>query len=299
MKYTNHQNLPKAFCRAVERQRYDNKGTLSATTLIAPPLMKKLEREHWDEIEVDVADQVFMIHGSSVHYILELAADDGDIVEKRFFADIRNKHISAQVDLLTSDKVLSDWKSTSVWTVIDAKKNGKKEWEAQLNIQAWLIIQDARKNGNGAAVNRLFICALCRDWRESENKRNDDYPKKVEVIEFPLWDHDKAIKYIEERVKLHTMDDPPVCTDEERWARPAKFAVMKKGRKSALRLLDSYGEASNWCVDNDVASWNVRTISGGLALVPKSGISIECRPATYPRCDSYCNVRKFCPVYKA
>ncbi len=296
MKYTNHQNLPKAFCRAVERQRYDNQGTLSATTLIAPPLMKKLEREHWDEIEVDVTDQVFMIHGSSVHYILELAAGDEDVVEKRVFGDIGGSRVSAQIDMLTADRVLIDWKNTSVWAIIDAKKNGKKEWESQLNIQVALVKIDkwSRKEQLTAVFmpdpKRLFICAICRDWRESENKRNDDYPKKVEVIEFPLWEHDKALEYIKERVRLHTMDDPPVCTDEERWAKPEKFAVMKKGRKSALKLFNSEQEMCDWAVSN-----NFMHIDEGWI----NPYYYENRPATYPRCDSYCNVRKFCPVYKA
>ena len=37
------------------------------------------------------------------------------------------------------------------------------------------------------------------------------------------------------------------CSEAERWARPAKYAVMKKGRKRAVKLHDDELEALGHC----------------------------------------------------
>jgi hypothetical protein len=52
---------------------------------------------------------------------------------------------------------------------------------------------------------------------------------------------------------------------------------MKKGRKSALRVLDTEQEAKNW-VDNT-----------------GKGEYIEHRKGKYTRCEGYCSVAEFCP----
>ena len=61
MIYTNKRGLPQVYCRAVERQKYDNEGTLSTTTMIRPPQMVHLEKKHWDEIEDDVENQLWLM----------------------------------------------------------------------------------------------------------------------------------------------------------------------------------------------------------------------------------------------
>ncbi|MDP1615071.1 MAG: hypothetical protein Q8L68_04670, partial [Methylococcales bacterium] len=82
-----------------------------------------------------------------------------------------------------------------------------------------------------------------------------------------------------------------LCTDEERWRRPEFWAVMKKGRKSAVAC-NSYlngekipfteADAKKWIQDNG-----------------KKGeqLSLECRKGVCMRCQNYCAVNTFCPQY--
>lgn len=293
MKLTNKLGLPAAFVRAVERDPYNNQGTLSVTTLIRPPQMVQLEKKHWDEIEDDVSDRVWTILGQAGHTALERTSVDGDIVEERLFMDVDGVKISGQLDRLTKDGVLVDWKFTSVWSVIDCKKNGaKKEWEQQLNMLAELVRYQEIISLKSSFIRRfpvpkaLRIIAVCRDWRPSEANQNPDYPNKVEVLEVPLWD--SAMAFIKERVHLHTSDSIP-CTDEERWVQPGKFAILEEGKKKALRLLSTKEEAREWCAVNLL-------IDKFGAM--KKGFSVQERPTTYTRCERYCSVSKFCPQIK-
>jgi hypothetical protein len=98
-------------------------------------------------------------------------------------------------------------------------------------------------------------------------------------------------RFIEQRIRTHieaqeaTMrgDEPPFCTDEERWTRPGKFAVMKAGRKAALRLFDDKKDAKKYIADQH------RTTKFG----PK--YHIVQRENRYIRCDEgYCPVVKWC-----
>lgn len=282
MRVTNRLGLPEAFVRAVENDSYTNHGTLSVTTLIRPPQMVRLSQRYGDEIVEDAADRVWTILGQAGHSVLERTHQDGDIVESRLFMDVDGVKISGQLDRLTKDGMLVDWKFTSVYSVMDCKKNGvKSDWEQQLNMLAALV----RSSGISyyPEPKALRIVAVCRDWRQSEADRNQDYPEKVEVLKAPLWDHDKAMAFIRERVRLHTMDNPPPCTDAERWATPAKWAVMEKSKKRALRVLDSKELAEQWCVDNKKE------------LGKK--FYLEYRQPSYTRCERYCPVSKFCPQY--
>lgn len=304
MRVTNRLGLPEAFVRAVENDSYTNHGTLSVTTLIRPPQMVRLSQRHGDEIVEDAADRVWTILGQAGHSVLERTYQDGDIVERRLFMEVDGVKISGQLDRLTKDGVLVDWKFTSVYSVMDCKKNGvKSDWEQQLNMLAALVREENKKYTQPFSVERdhikywnhaelcfpspkaLRIVAVCRDWRQSEADRNSDYPEKVEVLKVPLWDHDKAMAFIRERIRLHTMDNPPPCTDAERWATPEKWAVMEKSKKRALRLLDSKELAEQWCIDNG------KEIGKQFYL--------EYRQPSYTRCERFCPVSKFCPQYNA
>ena len=57
--------------------------------------------------------------------------------------------------------------------------------------------------------------------------------------------------------------------------------MMKKGRKSAVRLLDSEEQAEAYVKDKNV--------KGGY---------VEKREGENIRCDGYCSVREFCPCVK-
>jgi len=273
MKLTNKLGLPESIVNAVRNDPYTKGDSdITVTQLIKPPQMVQLERQFADEIEEDVSDRIWALFGSAAHEIMERGVGEGDISEKRIFADINGVRVSGQFDLLKADNTLIDFKTTSVWSVIDAQKNGKKEWEEQLNLLAALVRRSNYKNPES-----LEIIAICRDWRQSESVRNPDYPDKVAVIQIPMWDDEVASNYLVERVNLH-MASPQPCTDEERWYSGDSWAVMKKGRKSALRVLHSESEAEQWKAEN-----------GGDEIVFRQG--------EYKRCQQYCSVAKFCKQF--
>ena len=66
------------------------------------------------------------------------------------------------------------------------------------------------------------------------------------------------------------------CNEKERWQTESKYAAMKKGRKSALRLCDTEEEA--------------KAIAGCEY--------VEYRPGVNRKCEDYCNCKNFCPFYK-
>jgi hypothetical protein len=270
----NPNGLPEPLVRAVSRSTYDMPaGSLTITRLLQPPYKVHLEHLHRDEIEEQVEDRIWALMGSSMHHVLELAAGPLDVAERRIHMKLGPHEVSGRFDLLSENGTLSDWKQTSVYGMRELKP----EHEAQLNLLRVLLEEGINVDPKWPKVERLQVIAIGRDWRAAESKRDPDYPQRVVVHDVPLWDLDRARAYLEERVRLHTMPNPPECTDAERWAAPAKVALMQKGKTRAIRLFD--------------------TVPEGLQL--NSGQYLEERPAKYPRCESYCAVSRFCPVWKA
>ncbi|MEW5724152.1 MAG: hypothetical protein AB1896_13665, partial [Thermodesulfobacteriota bacterium] len=70
-------------------------------------------------------------------------------------------------------------------------------------------------------------------------------------------------------------------------------AVMKEGRKSALRVLPTMEEAIAWSVENGLAETVAEEI------VWKKGHRIVTRPGQSIRCESYCAVSGFCNQFQS
>ena len=270
MKLTNKIGLPDALVNAVRNDGYSRgQSDISVTQLIDSPFIRHLRQQHADELTEDVSDRIWSLMGQSIHTILERANLTG-LVEQRLFVEINGHKLSGQFDHLENG-VLTDWKMTSVWSVV----YGKTEWGKQLNVLAYLC------RLKGLTVNSLQIVAILRDWSKSKAGKEDNYPDtQVVTIPITMWTPERQEEYVLERINAHFHDGTIPCTDDERWVKPGKFAVMKKGRKSALRLLDSKDEAEKWIVENG------------------EGTEIVERPATFNRCELYCNVNQFCPVWK-
>jgi hypothetical protein len=85
---TNSSNLPDSIYRAVCNDSYDDGGSdITVTSLIKPPHMRRLQVQHKNEIIEDAADRIFSLLGQATHTILERAAADHCIVERRFFVE--------------------------------------------------------------------------------------------------------------------------------------------------------------------------------------------------------------------
>ena len=291
MKYTNIHNIPEEIIRAVHNDSY-SKGasTISVTGLLRPPQMRLLEEKHIDDISVDVSDEIWKLLGQSVHTILERANEDNPetITEERMYANVNGWTISGQTDSISVDSgILKDYKVTSVWSVISAMKEGKIDWEQQLNCYDWLN----RKNYPERIINQLNIITINRDWSKNQKMRSGaDYPNApCSVISIPKWSDEKQEEFIKERVSIHQEAEAEFlfsseisrCTDEEVWRRKDSHRVMKKGRKSALRVLETQELANEF-------------VSGH---ADEKKLSIEFLKGEAIRCN-YCQVAEFCNQYK-
>ena len=289
MKLTNHLNLPDAFVAAVAGDPYSpgvplpgTRGVYSVTTLIGPPQIKRLLDQHEDELSEDVSDRVWALLGRSVHKMLEHSAGTSEVTEKRLYAELDGYTVSGQTDNLDVRKhELFDWKTTSAWSV----KAGLREyWIRQTNAYAWLAAE------NGIRVDKLFIAAILRDWSRTERMRYaPTYPEApVVVLSVPLMPMYAVRNYLQERLMLHTAQAVADCTSAERWERPGKWALMKQGRMSAVKLEDTAEELMAYAQDK------------GLAVGEKdsAGHWLVERPGEFVRCMDYCPVRSVCPQLK-
>jgi hypothetical protein len=276
MRVTNKHNLPAPLVAAVSRMRPPKPDRISVTQLIGPPQIRLLTMEHWDVLEEDAADRLWATMGGLMHKLLEAHAESmgGHHAEGFLETEVEGYKVTGIFDLHQEGGTLTDYKFTSVYTTM----NGiKPEWVTQLNVYAELLRR------SGAEVTRLQIVTIYRDWSKGKAYERG-YPRsQVQVFDVPLWVSERASSFMTERVQLHSRAQHGLvvdCSPEERWARPPKFAVMKEGRKRAVRLLDSRGEADARASDE----------GKGHYVVERPGVSV--------RCESYCSVSAFCPQYE-
>lgn len=296
MKLTNKLNLPLPIFEAIKNSGYSRgKSDYTATQLIEPARIGALKAKHIDELEEDVSNQIFSLIGQSVHTILERAAKTLNklvgapryIIEERLFVPLGGLTISGQIDIYDiKEQILQDYKITSVHSV---KGKPKKEWEEQLNIGAYLLSCQIPSH----IVKKLEIVAILRDWSKMEHKRelargnilgvSCTYSEhQTVVVDIPLWTREKQEAFIVKKVKEHqaAKKELPECSAEDRWERSSKYALMKPGRKSALRLFDTLAAAEMALTD------------------APAGCYIDKRPGEAIRCENYCPVSNFCEQFK-
>jgi hypothetical protein len=246
---------------------------ITTTTLIGPAWIRHLKKEHDEEIVVNASSMLYMLDGTALHSILEKAGRKLEhyIVEERYYAQVNGQKIGGQIDAY----------NTEIKTLIDYKKSFtsqymygvKPDYEAQANINAWIMRQ------NGLEVDQLLLVYYLKDHRKAKVGLDPDYPSKIEAVsEVKMWSDDETYEYIVKRLNAHV--DPQPCTGAEKWA---KFAVMKQGRKTALRVLDTEEEAYAWI--------KIKVTDQELPIV-----SVEEREPG--RCKDYCSVNAFCQWYQ-
>jgi len=291
-KITNKFNLPQVIVNAVVNDPYDSSGSdISTTQLIKPPRIRILQKNNIDLIEEDVSDRIFALVGQNTHHIIERACTKDDIAEKRLFYKVNNWTLSGQLDLLTNNNELIDFKVTSVWTAMDALKSEKSEWEQQLNILDFLCHHNATELKVGEKQLKpttLNILAILRDWSKLKSYQSQDYPKQ-QVVMIPIrkWSLQEQREFVFSRIQLHQsaerMDNTPVCTPKERWQKKDTYRILKDGRKTALRVLDNEKQVAQYLKEKD--------------LTNKKGIQVVLAKGEETRCLHYCNVNQFCNYF--
>lgn len=277
MKLTNKLNLPSSIVNAVARDPYHRGDAhISVTSLIGPARKRMLEIVHGDELTEDVADRIWSLMGQIAHGILERNDADG-LTEERLFIERHGWRISGQFDrVLVEDKLIQDYKLSSTY----ATKDGvKPEWEAQANLYALMLRE------HGYTIERAQIVVILRDYQKSKAQHDPGYPQApVIVLDVPIWPMEQVEAYIMARLTAHANAQHvlPLCSADERWERPAKYALVKDGNKRATSLHDDYAAA--------YAALEAATIGS------KKGTSfrIDARPAEQIRCADYCAARPVC-----
>lgn len=288
MRYTNTYNLPEEIVKAITNDNYDHptdERTIPCSKLISPARITILSKRHDKEIIKDISDEIWALLGTSVHYIIA-KQDSGDAIsEQRFYAECGEYTISGKPDLFCLDGEIKDYKVTSVYKVIFGSKEGYKDWTEQLNVYAWLL----RKNG--WKVAKLTITAILRDWSQRDALKGGDYPNiQVKEIDLPLWSEEEQEKFVCERLQTLVRNDSlpddelDLCTPEERWASATTWALMKEGRKSALRVFNS---------SEDAQIYRLSLVCTDINL-----LYVVERPGKDKRCAQYCDCNQFCKYYK-
>jgi hypothetical protein len=278
---TNRFSLPQPFVDLVSGDTYSKgESDITTTGLAQPPKIAELTRRHGSEITMDASEKVWTMMGTANHYVLEQIAlrnPERYVTEQRFYLDIDGVKLGGQIDLFDREtETLWDYKVSSVYK---AMSDDKLEWTKQANVNKLLC------EHNGIHPKKLAILLVCKDWKRKEAEFKADYPKcAILEIPLPIWQEAETLAYIKSRINLHNAaklieveDAIPVCTEEERWAKPTTWAVLKeRGAKRAVN-------GGIYELESEAIA-HAKRISG----------AIEKRDGSNPRCENYCQVRQWC-----
>lgn len=283
MKLTNELNLPQPFVDAATSDYQYTDKRYSVTSVLKGTRESILQRRHSEEIETDVSEMVWAIFGSAVHKILEQSEETADQLKENWLSvEVQNGYELSGIFDLYDDATgtVTDYKTATVWKFIYKEFD---DWRTQCLAYVWLL----RKIGFNA--RRGEIVGMLKDHSKTKAKTDHTYPQQpVQRIGWNFTDKDlegfeswlKAkFAEIEQAEKLSD-DDLPLCSDVERWHKPDKYAVMKEGRKTAVKLYDSEEEA------------NARVEQEG------NGFYVEHRKGEDSKCLNYCSACEFCSHYK-
>jgi len=280
MLITNKYNLPQAYVDVVKETHPVIEKQYSVTSLIQPIRELILKRRHYDEIEQDVSDMVWLLFGSAVHKIIE-ESDKTGYAEYKLELPINDYKLTGICDLYNEELFsVEDHKTCSVVKVVKGEFN---DWKMQGLMYALML----RKKGK--LVTKLRFHALMKDWsgKDYRNRGDKFYP------EHPIWTWEYEIMeddiiYIEEWINQKFKDiisaeklsdnELPLCSMEERWNNGDKYRVIKNGQKRALKITDNKQEALEFAKENNA--------------------SIEIIKGEDRKCKDYCLVCKFCNYWK-
>lgn len=289
MKITNRFGLPKQIVNACLQDDGHEpvEGVYHATELIKPCKMSVLERRHRNETELDANDCVWLVFGKAVHEVLQYGNLSHFMeAEKPIYREIDGVSVGAplklkgQLDLWQPRwKKVVDWKTA---TVAKWLRQDYEDYRRQGLEYAWLL------QSQGKQVASMEFVMFLKDWSKGQARLAKLQGKPYPPSAIQTWTHTVTVDemawidgWIKDRVRTireyEAMKDEeiPDCTSEERWESPTLYAVMKEGRKSAVKLYGTLEEAQEACGDD-----------------PK--LSVETRPGVRRRCEDYCLAAKWC-----
>ncbi len=279
MNYTNELGLPAPLAAALTKDTYSRgDASYSATGLLRPPRMAALFDDPDNIMFRDVSENLWTLFGTAVHSILEDSKHPDFITEERLYCSVSGIKLSGAIDVqhVQSDgtRVLQDYKTRKAYGVMNNDSD-----EKQLNIYAYIA------HKNGIEVSGLQIINFVKDWSRHEAERKPDYPPQdIFIQNIPLWPIEQTEAFVTERIAAHEearAGNLPDCTDEERWLRDDKFAVMKEKRVRAVRVFDSQEEAETFIAAQKDADKH----------------TIDHRRGQPIRCEQFCDVADYCDQF--
>lgn len=282
MKITNSMGLPQALVNAVSVERHNKPGEISATTLLKGCKEFLLNDRHWDEMTDDAANRIWSVFGTAVHALFEKQKDN-TFHEEQLKVPMGKWTVTGTIDSYDLEQgIVVDWKTTSVWKAVYKDFD---DYKRQGLIYAWLL----QKNGLSCKKARFIL--MLKDHSATKALTDSSYPQTpVFVYEFDVTP--EMIEETEEfiKVKLEALsdfmnmsdDDIPPCSPQERWTEATTWAVMKPGRKTAVRVFE----------DSAVANAFLET------QPPKDKCYVEERKGADKKCEHYCLAAPFCNHYK-
>lgn len=280
MKITNKHGLPEVFVRMAREDVHVMSGVRSVTQLLDPPQKFQLMKEHGDDLEMDVSDwsSISAMIGKAVHR--ELARwDDVNTTEMQLETEVEGWKISGRPDVVNEGEgLIVDWKVTSTFSGI-FNTGAKPEWAQQIQLYSALLLT------RGIKMTKGKVWMIYRDWKKGMANKGGDYPPVcVESRTVTVDDHDANWALLEERVKIHQEADTAKtyaeCSEEERWAREKKWALMKGGNKKATKLFKS-AEAAHTAADK-----------------AGPGYRVDFRHPVNARCEDWCFAAPVCEQFK-
>lgn len=289
MNYTNELGLPQPFVEAVKSKHTYKPNRYSVTEVLGGTCEAILKRRHQSEVTEDVSSMLWAILGTAVHKVLqEASATETQIQENWISVPIEGTpyELSGIFDLYDdATGTVTDYKTCSVWKT---QVGDFDDWRMQTLLYCWML----RRLGFDA--HRGEIVAIMRDHNMRKAKTEKDYPKHpVMRIEWEFTDDDlrraesKLFEWFD--MLTHQLNWEATgeglmpCSPEQRWHKPDKWAVMKKGNKRAVKLYDNEKDARLRAIDE-----NRKADMNDLYYV-------EFRAGEDTRCQSYCSVSQFCP----
>lgn len=290
MNYTNKFNYPQPIVDAIINDGY-SKGDadISITGLIDPPRIRVLRKKHEKELVTDVSERVASLLGQIVHGILERANKEA-LAERRFYLELEGLTISGQLDAIYAHGVIQDYKLVSYHEVA---RGVKPSFEQQLNCYAYLFkygyfkIDDVtHKSYINSNITKLEDWFILRDWSKGLAMRDPLVPQQQIIrMDVPLWPEEKTLAFLKERIAVHKAANKklPLCSPEDRWSVPDKWAVMpKKISKVKPRSLKNHES-------KEQAEIHAANVGG----------RVEIRKGVNNRCEgNYCGVAQFCSQFK-
>ncbi len=297
MRFSNKFNLPEALVQAVIKREYSKgEADYSVTELLRPPQMARLLKLYGGQIEVDVADSIWAVLGTAVHYILSKNEIENHTVEQRYTINLGGITISGQPDVLLDNNgsyEIQDYKYTSTYKVLN---KDYYDWEFQLNTYKFILESQGKK------INKLSIISILRDWSRNEKKKAEkegrEYPEvQIHRIDIPIWSQGKLLKELGEKIEniekahlitdLQELSEKYPCSPEDRWAQKDAYLVIKS-TGYVYRRFECDGTEAGKMTSKLLAeeAYNNLKTNSDYEVKFVEGYSI--------RCEEYCPVKDFC-----